>query len=868
MTSPSSGMTGTVAAPLRPDDPRELGSYRLVGRLGQGGMGAVYLATAPDGTWVAIKVIRPDLAENAEFRSRFRRETESARKVRRFATAAVLDADPDGERPYLVTEYVEGPTVARLVAGRGPLRPADLEHLAISVATALTAIHGAGIIHRDLTPSNVLLSPVGPKVIDFGLSRAAEVMSDVSHQHGAIGTPGYMAPEQIMGADISSAVDVFAWGGVIVYAGTGRAPFGGGPTDAVLYRVVHDAPRLDGLGELQGLVERAMAKDPADRPSAEQLRLELVGGAPAAAVPGPAPGPGPAPDEIRGRRRLFGGGRRAAETPVTAPAPQTVQAPTSTATGAPEGTAAPGGTAATAQTAAAPRPSIPASPSPSPSPAPPSPPPASAPFAGPPPASSFQPRGASRSQTPPTVISRPPISASPPPIPPPASSTITPDAMAQPPEPSRRVGSSPARSKVVIALVAVCVLIAAAVIGIGLAVRSHENTPSRPDASRQLAQRALAIRATNPDLAASLALAAYHLDQGATAREAVLDTVAARSGISLPGPAGAVRQISLDRAGQILLAVDQNGGLRAYSIADPAHPRTLGTAPGADALGAAVSPDGTVVASGGADQVLRLWRLAEGQLRPAGTVTGNTSPINRVVFAPNGKTVAAVGDDSTVRLWNVADPDRPGAAAIVIGAGGPITDIAYRPDSDMIAVGATDSDIRLWDITSPARPRLIATLSGPMPADSVAFSPDSQSLATGFDDGSVRLWPLRDPAHPGAPIVLRGHSDRVTALAFAANSSLISAGMDGRVVAWPGGGGAASSASSALTPWSGPATTVAADAAGRAIAAGGQGGAKIWSADAALAAREACQLHPDLKLTDAQWRHYVAGIAPENSCGS
>ncbi|MBX6390544.1 MAG: protein kinase, partial [Frankia sp.] len=315
-------MSGPSPAPLQATDPRRLGRYQIVGRLGQGGMGTVYFGRAPDGTPVAIKVIKPELAERPEFRARFRREAESAQRVRRFTTAAVLDADPDGLYPYLVTEYVEGPTLSKMVARRGPLRPADLEQLALSVATALSAIHAAGIVHRDLTPANVLLSPVGPKVIDFGLARDFEGSGDMSRTRAAIGTPGYMAPEQIIDAPVTSAADVFAWGAITIFAATGRPPFGEGRMEALLYRILHEPANAEGVPpELVPLVDAAMRKEPERRPTAEQLRVALMsGGALPADVP-PAAGPATPGTESQPRRRgLFGRGgqrRQSSEPPVS-----------------------------------------------------------------------------------------------------------------------------------------------------------------------------------------------------------------------------------------------------------------------------------------------------------------------------------------------------------------------------------------------------------------------------------------------------------------------------------------------------------------------------------------------------------------------
>ncbi|GID29642.1 serine/threonine protein kinase [Paractinoplanes brasiliensis] len=265
--------------PLRPTDPARLGSYELVGRLGEGGMGTVFLATTPAGTQVAVKVVRADLAPDDEFRRRFRSEVARARQVPPFCTAEVLDADPDADHPYLVVEYVEGPTLQQVVDEKGPLTAANLHSVAIGVATALTAIHGAGIIHRDLKPRNVLLAPGTPKVIDFGIAR------DIDGAHTAntspefmMGTVAYMAPERFGDDDVplTAAADVFAWGGVVTYAGTGRTPFGGESPPATAGRILTREPDLSGLsGPLRELVALALRKDPAERPSAREL-LDLL----------------------------------------------------------------------------------------------------------------------------------------------------------------------------------------------------------------------------------------------------------------------------------------------------------------------------------------------------------------------------------------------------------------------------------------------------------------------------------------------------------------------------------------------------------------------------------------------------------------
>ena len=275
-------MLGDRTEPLRPHDPRALGEYEIVGRLGEGGMGTVYLGRTPGGVLVAVKVVRADLAPDDEFRRRFRSEVARARQVPPFCTAEVLDADPDHDRPYLVVEYVDGPTLAHVVEERGPLTAANLHSVAIGVATALTAIHGAGVIHRDLKPRNVLLAPGSPKVIDFGIARAMEAATNGNTGDGQmVGTVAYMAPERFGDADepLTPAADVFAWGGVVAYAGMGRTPFAADSPPATAARILTQPPDLTGLtGQLRKLVAHALEKDPANRPSARELLDLLVSG--------------------------------------------------------------------------------------------------------------------------------------------------------------------------------------------------------------------------------------------------------------------------------------------------------------------------------------------------------------------------------------------------------------------------------------------------------------------------------------------------------------------------------------------------------------------------------------------------------------
>ena len=310
-------MTGgqSRAAPLRPRDPRRLGGYDLLGRLGEGGMGTVYLGSDPAGTLVAIKVVRADLAPDDEFRRRFRSEVNRARQVPPFCTAEVLDADPDHELPYLVVEYVDAPSLADVVTGKGPLTASNLHSVAIGVATALSAIHGAGVIHRDLKPRNVLLAPGSPKVIDFGIARAMEATSSHTRTDQMIGTVAYMAPERFgptAGATLTPAADIFAWGAVVGYAGTGRTPFSADSPTATAARILTQPPDLSGLpASLRDLVAYALEKDPAHRPTARELLDLLVTGPhrPAASTAALAHQPGlrAAARDVRAAEGRFGG---------------------------------------------------------------------------------------------------------------------------------------------------------------------------------------------------------------------------------------------------------------------------------------------------------------------------------------------------------------------------------------------------------------------------------------------------------------------------------------------------------------------------------------------------------------------------------
>ncbi|MEU6379685.1 protein kinase [Streptomyces sp. NPDC046909] len=274
--------------PMAADDPRRVDKYDLIGRLGQGGMGTVFLGRSPGGRLVAVKIVRDELARDGEFRRRFRREVAAMRRVGGFWTAAVVAADPDATAPWLATEYVPGPSLAVAVRQHGPLPPACVHAIAAGLAEALLAIHASGLVHRDLKPSNVLLTSDGPRVIDFGIARALDGTA-LTGSGQVIGTPGFLAPEQITGERAGPPSDIFCCGLTLAYAATGRSVYGTGNALALLYRIAHEAPDLSGLPDaLRPTVEPCLIRLPEARPTAGQLLERLGSGVPKGAwLPGP-----------------------------------------------------------------------------------------------------------------------------------------------------------------------------------------------------------------------------------------------------------------------------------------------------------------------------------------------------------------------------------------------------------------------------------------------------------------------------------------------------------------------------------------------------------------------------------------------------
>lgn len=258
------------------DGPRRVGTWDLSAQLGAGGMGTVYLGS--DGVQLAaVKVIAPGIADDPSFRSRFKREIEVCRRVKGPQVAELVDAGPDDIQPWLAIRYVPGPTLREAITNHGPLVGATLRGFALAVAEALRQIHLCGVVHRDLKPSNIILTPATPVIIDFGIAAVSEGTS-LTATGTALGSAGWMAPEQVLGRPSGTPADVFSWAAVVAYAATGRPPFGDGRPEALAYRIVHEDADLDGIsGDLRTLLERALRRDPADRPSIADLLAILNG---------------------------------------------------------------------------------------------------------------------------------------------------------------------------------------------------------------------------------------------------------------------------------------------------------------------------------------------------------------------------------------------------------------------------------------------------------------------------------------------------------------------------------------------------------------------------------------------------------------
>jgi WD40 repeat protein len=722
---------------LQERDPRRIGPFRLVGRLGAGGMGRVYAGRSPAGRPVAVKVIREELAADPEFLARFAREVAAARSVSGMFTAAVVDADVSGQVPWLATAYVAGPSLAQAVREHGPLPVATVRALAAGLAEGLAAIHAAGLVHRDLKPSNVLLAEDGPRVIDFGISRAAQGTS-LTHTGLVVGSPGFMSPEQAVGGEVGPPSDVFSLGAVLTFAAAGLEPFGEGSMAALVYRVVHAAPSLGPVpGELRPLVERCLAKDPGQRPTTAELLDSLAGtdlaggwlpeaivaGLPRHAPPIPPLDKGE-PDQVPG---TDDGGpvtmtvhRAPSPTPPAARRPGSAT-PTGTlaalpgrrvsrraavlalcgalslvaaAIGALVLLNAPGrGQGGSGEAGASGAPASRAL------------------------------RTTSVSSGPATIV----IGGS-------VGPTLLPGPGSEPPLPTYRLTSTltdPGAGTLGVHAVAFSpdgkTLAAGDWNGVtylwNVAADSQVGTLTDPDVGGAGIQ-SVAFSPNGKTLAIGDANGTTYLWDVAT-----LTQVAA-----LTNPAGGDQSVAFSPDGQTLASTGSTSTYL-WNIATGTRVATLSCPASTGVPAVAFSPDGKELATGNLNGNVCLWRAPSGAPIAVLTSPGPTG-IQSVAFSHDGTLVAAGGVTGTTYLWNVATQAR---LTTMTDPGGRVAwSLAFSPDDRLLAVGDINDSTYLWDLSGTR----VATLTDPQGKNvqAVAFSPDGNTLAAGDASGTTYLW--------------------------------------------------------------------------------------------------------------------------------
>ena len=735
---------GVVVEPLRAGDPRQVGPYRLAARLGSGGMGRVYLGFSPAGRAVAVKVIRPELARDQGFVRRFRREVAAARQVNGLYTATVVDAGEDP--PWLATAFVPGPSLAETVEKRGALAEDAVWRLAAGLAEALVAVHDCGLVHRDLKPANVLLAADGPRVIDFGIAKALEGTA-LTGTGLAVGTPGFMSPEQAEGEQAGPVSDVFSLGSVLAYAVTGAGPFGGGQPAAVIYRITHTQPALGAVpGPLRSLIADCLARNPAHRPTSAQL-MDTITARPAPPQAGSAMSFWP-PDLTQFISSY--------QADLAVPPP-----------GSPEATSAEVTDASGAS------------------------------------AASYEPTQEAAARHPQRPARRTSAGRFPGPSPAPGPGEASAPAR-RPPAPAQRRMVR----RITVALGAVTVAaVTAAVLGTRLSPHHagpsgtgssqppHHAGASAPGVSVTLVRtltdpRSLGITsvtavAFSPD-GKTLAVG----DGDGSGRTDLWDLATGRRTATLTDPRSLgitgrdVSAVAFSPDGKTLATGDLNDRTYLWHTATW-HRTAVLVGPGylGDFVSAlAFSPGGRLLATGyqgyGDRYTTDLWDTATG--RRARTLTGPRSrglpAVTAVAFSPDGKTLATGYDNGKTDLWDAASGRR---ARILTGPRSQgvqaVTAVAFSPDGKLLAVGYGPSGTYLWDAASGRRARILTSPGSPT-VTAVAFSPDGRTLVAGDGDGGTDLWDTASWHQTGAVTDPGTGGGGVTAVAFSPDGKTLATG--------------------------------------------------------------------------------------------
>ena len=758
---------------LQAEDPSRIGPFRVLERLGAGGMGQVYLGASAGGRRVAIKVIHPQHAGDPEFRRRFVREVAAARQVGGFHTALVVDADPDASSPWMATAYIPGPSLATAIAGKGPFDEAGTRRLGAALAEGLTAIHACGLIHRDLKPGNIILGADGPYIIDFGIAKHTG-MTSITGAGMIIGTLRYMSPEQLSGQELTPLSDVFSLGAVLAYTATGHDPFIAPSIPAVITRIIYDPPDLTPLaGALRDLIASCLAKDPTERPSLEDLlrRFTPLDGAAANAFAPAAP----------------------AVAQAAAPAVAQAAAPAVAQAAAPAVAQAVAPTAADSARPATGTLSVPGSPA-------------------------FPVAAATATGSQPDVAPQPTAAPHP-----------APAAAPRPaPAPGGR-GRWYRRPAILAAAITVVVIGLAVPTAALLGVFSKGSNATAGQRHRPtLRASASTHQSTAPHSSAApreSATGSAHPAAGYSATGSLLGT------LGPPGPtfaSNALTTLAFTSDTRTLLGGSTGLGsnfVYEWDTAKKGFPVMMAgsyppmfTGNVAGVTGMAFSPkSGTLVTADG-DGTIALWDGATGQ-RITRLGYSNTLDATSVAFSPDGKTLAAGDANGKVDLWNTTTWTL--TRSLPNTGRTPVYSVAFSPNGSDLAAGGRSGQVTVWRTATWS---VIKTMSDPgQAAPSVAFSPDGHLLATGDSGGSIYLWSsstwqrlaaLPDP-----------NSSGVREITFAGRDGILAAGDEnGRVYLWntttrrltatltePGGEGVDSVAFA-----SNPATLASGDANGKA----------------------------------------------------